>query len=90
MLYSIPPQLVECDYLEHPEYGEVDHEGVYYGHKAIYSCHYGYKLIGKSTRKCLYDEHWSGEEPKCKKSKLRSRVLASNLSACYNLFLPTS
>ena len=68
--YVFPTHKVECDYLEHPEYGKVDHEGVYYGNKAIYSCHYGYKLVGEGTRKCLYDGNWSGEEPKCKKSKL--------------------
>ena len=62
---------VECDYLEHLEYGEVNHDGVYYGDNATYSCHYGYKLVGESIRKCLYDGNWSGEEPKCIKSKAR-------------------
>ena len=67
-LYLFAFSKVECDYLEDLEYGGVNHEGVYYGDKAIYSCHYGYKLVGESTRKCLYDGNWSGEEPECKKS----------------------
>ena len=70
MCYSLfPPPKVECHYLGHPEYGKVDHEGIYFGHKATYSCHYGYKLVGESIRKCLYDGNWSGEEPKCKRSE---------------------
>ena len=68
-MYASPFPKVECEYLEHPEYGEVHHEGIYYGDNATYSCHYGYKLVGDSRRKCLYDENWSGEEPKCIKSK---------------------
>ena len=61
---------VECDYLKDLKHGEVNHDGVYVGDNATYSCHYGYKLVGESTRKCLYDGEWSGEEPKCKKSML--------------------
>ena len=68
--YVFPFPIVECDYLVDLEYGKVNHEGVYYGDKATYSCHYGYKLVGESTRKCLYEGHWSGEEPKCIKSML--------------------
>ena len=71
-VYLFPLPEVECDYLKGLEYGVVNHEGVYVGDNATYSCHYGYKLIGKSTRKCLYDGNWSDEEPKCIKSMLES------------------
>ena len=60
-----------CEYLPHPEYGKVKHRGLKVGDKAAYSCDYGYKLVGERVRKCLYDGSWSGEEPKCTKSKLK-------------------
>ena len=63
---------VECIHLENPEYGRVYYEGVNVGDKANYSCDYGYKLVGESVRKCLYNGYWSGELPQCKKSKRRS------------------
>ena len=64
----LPPK-VECNYLDNLEYGEVNQEGVNVGHKANYSCKDGYKLVGKSVRKCLDNGRWSGREPYCKKSK---------------------
>ena len=70
MSLYIPPPIVECNYLNDLEYGEINYEGVSFGDKANHSCHYGYKLVGESVRKCLYSGEWSGEEPLCKKSKL--------------------
>ena len=53
-----------------PEYGQVRQTGTHVGAKATYTCDYGYKLVGKSERKCLYDGYWSDYEPKCEKSEL--------------------
>ena len=61
---------VQCDRLDDLDYGVVKHEGVYVGHAATYTCDYGYKLVGESVRKCLYNGYWSGKAPVCKKSKL--------------------
>ena len=66
----IPSSKVQCDYLDDLDYGVVKHEGVYVGHAATYTCAYGYKLVGESVRKCLYNGYWSGKAPVCKKSKL--------------------
>ena len=65
----IPSSKVQCDYLDDLEYGVIEHEGVYVGDKATYTCDYGYKLVGQSIRKCQYNGYWSGEAPKCEKSK---------------------
>ena len=61
---------VQCDHLDDLDYGVIKHEGLYVGHKATYTCDYGYKLVGESVRKCLYSGYWSGVAPVCKKSKL--------------------
>ena len=67
----------DCEYLPDPENGTVKHRGLNVGDKAIYSCDHGYRLVGYSVRKCLYNGEWSDDEPKCIKSKLnepRARV----------------
>ena len=52
-----------CPKLDDPHYGKVEISG-HYPQKAIYSCDYGYKLIGSPVRKCIYGK-WEGKEPKC-------------------------
>ena len=61
---------VDCGDLQDLDYGKVEHEGANAGAKATYTCDYGYKLFGEYERTCQYNGYWSGDEPKCKKSKL--------------------
>ena len=69
-LISIPLEIEDvCKDLHNPDYGKVKQAGNYVGAKAIYTCDYGYKLVGKSERMCMYDGYWSDDEPKCIKSK---------------------
>ena len=77
-----PSSKVQCDYLDDLDYGVVKHEGVYVGDNATYTCDYGYKLVGASVRKCLYNGYWSGKAPVCKKSKLNEHY---RLHLNYNL-----
>ena len=64
------PWAVVCEYLDAPDYGKVEHTGIYPGNKAKFSCNYGYKLVGDEVRTCLYNGYWSGSQPKCVPSKL--------------------
>ena len=66
------PRIVECEYLETPDYGAVKQTGTHVGAKATYSCYKGYRLVGYRVRKCQYNGQWSPKEPQCKKSKLNS------------------
>ena len=59
-----------CVLLKAPEYGTVKVTGTHVGAKATYTCDYGYELVGRKVRECQYDGYWSGDHPKCKKSKL--------------------
>ena len=61
-----------CGPLKAPGYGTVKLTGTYVGAKATYTCDYGYDLVGLNVRKCQYDGYWSGDHPKCEKSKLYS------------------
>ena len=56
----------KCPQLKDPHYGIVNITGYYPHKKAIYSCHYGYKLVGSPYRKCAYGK-WGGDEPVCKR-----------------------
>ena len=79
---------VECDYLDDLHYGKVTHDGVSYGDKANYSCDYGYKLVGESVRKCLHNGDWSGEKPKCEKSKLNEVLSSSDdIQLCNDIYI---
>ena len=65
----------DCEYLRDPENGTVKHKGLNVGDKATYSCDNGYRLVGYSVRKCLYNGEWSHDEPECIKSKLNKLEL---------------
>ena len=58
----------KCPQLKYPHYGTVNMTGYYPHKKAIYSCHYGYKLVGSPYRKCAYGK-WGGDEPVCKRKR---------------------
>ena len=68
--YQSPPQKVDCESLQDLDYGKVEQEGTHFGAKATYTCDYGHKLVGEHERRCQYNGYWSGDEPKCIKSKL--------------------
>lgn len=50
-----------------PAYGRVHVSGNYPGDYAVFSCTYGYSVIGKSRIVCLHTGVWDGSVPSCKK-----------------------
>ena len=58
---------LKCHRLSAPQYGRVRTKTYTVGSKSEYSCIYGYRLVGKSTRTCQYDEQWSGKAPICER-----------------------
>ena len=68
---------IYCPRLTVPKYGSVNYtiskygsiKG-YYGLGSVskYSCKYGYKLVGISTRRCLISGRWGGKTPICKRN----------------------
>ena len=57
---------IQCPKLKPPRYGKVYTSGQYPGDYAVYSCHYGYSLSGKSRRVCLHNGQWDGSPAQCK------------------------
>ena len=58
---------ISCPKLEPPKYGKIYVSGNYPGDHAIYDCVYGYKIVGKRRRVCLYTGSWSGSNTDCAK-----------------------
>lgn len=58
---------IECPKLKPPKYGKLYVSGNYPGDHAIYNCLYGYKVVGKRRRVCLYNGKWSGSDVDCVK-----------------------
>lgn len=60
-------QKITCPRITPPIYGKIYTSGYYPGDHAIYSCTYGYSLVGKHRIICLPSGKWSGGEHSCKK-----------------------
>ena len=58
---------IACPKITPPIYGKIYTSGYYPGDHAIYSCTYGYSLVGKHRIICLPSGKWSGGEHSCKK-----------------------
>ena len=79
ILFSVS-SAIYCPRLTVPKYGSVNYSSLpRYGsfkgyHKAgsvsEYSCKYGYKLVGISSRTCLISGRWGGKAPICKRNIL--------------------
>jgi hypothetical protein len=60
-------QRVECPSLANISHGLIFVKSLYYGQNVTYTCHYGYRLIGKSMRVCQLNKTWTEEEPVCER-----------------------
>lgn len=63
-------ELVKCQSLETPEalyepHLEIEEHNNSYGGIAVFSCAWGYKLIGPPGIECELNGNWSGPLPKC-------------------------
>lgn len=56
---------IQCGLLVAPTNGNVDVAGTIVGSRASYSCHPGFRLIGREVRTCQESEEWSGQAPIC-------------------------
>ena len=59
-------QPVTCPQLQPPQFGKVVTKGLVATNISMYSCDYGYNLIGDDIRHCQYSGSWNGTEPACK------------------------
>ena len=59
---------IKCPKLTTPSYGKLYTSGNHPGDHAVFSCTYGYSVIGKSRIVCLHTGVWSDSVPSCKKS----------------------
>ena len=70
--YYVFPITTECPPLPAIPNGIVSLSGVTAGSTASYICNAMYELVGPSTRVCMTDSTWSGQEPTCRR-KLTSQ-----------------
>ena len=59
--------MIKCPDLAAIDNGAVDDGDNLPGTKAMYTCNYGYILVGSSKRLCQDNGTWAGTEPVCKR-----------------------
>jgi len=72
LLWNISTPLIACDPIQCPLPTTDNHTSVHspsnstrYGSEIVYTCRYGYRLIGDRYRTCLSNTTWSGTESYC-------------------------
>lgn len=60
-----PAVVVDCGNLTSPLQGYVSIAESTFGSIANYSCFEGYEIEGNTTRTCLENGNWSGNDPTC-------------------------
>ena len=58
---------IRCPRLRSPAYGSVRVSGTSLGSRAFYSCDPGFRLYGRSVRRCFSNGKWSRSPPTCRR-----------------------
>ena len=77
---------LSCGPLGNPFNGQVTFSSTSVGSVARYSCNPGFRVNGESTRQCLEQGVWSGNEPICE-SKHSYLILGANCFDILSLYL---
>ncbi len=56
---------IDCGSLADPTNGRVEVFNTTLGSPAVYTCNFGYVLVGNAGRLCTETGDWSGVEPRC-------------------------
>ncbi len=61
----LPCAAIDCGNLSNPANGRVEVFNTTLGSPAVYSCNFGFELVGAAGRVCVETGEWSGVEPRC-------------------------